>query len=109
MYELLEAIRAGVADGATPDQKTCAAKACRTILTALEAEAGKPLPPPSGLPPASPLAGIDPGQALDLLIARLQAAIPSNERAGARPRPGTGAGPRIPIVGPPPGVPWKKR
>ena len=106
MNQLLEAIRAAVADDATADQKTNGAQACRTLLAALEAEAGKPLPAPGGLPPVSPLANIDPGQALDLLIARLRAALPANE-AKAPARPATG--PRIPMVGPPPGVPWKRR
>ena len=110
MNELLEAIRLAVADGATPDQKATGAQSCRTILAALDAEPGKPLPPPSGLPPVSPLANIDAGQALDLLIARLRAALPGNEAKDgvARTRPAS-TGPRIPMVGPPPGVPWKKR
>jgi hypothetical protein len=110
MNDLLEAIRIAVADSATADQKASAAQACRTILAALEAEAGKPLPPPGGLPPVSPLANIDAGQALDLLIARLRAALPDNDADGAKgARRPAASGPRITLVGPPPGVPWKKR
>jgi hypothetical protein len=108
MNDLLESIRLAVADGATAEQKAGGAQACRTIIAALDAEPGKPLPAPAGLPPVSPLANMDAGQALDLLIARLRAALPANEAKedGARSRP---VGPRIPMVGPPPGVPWKKR
>ena len=39
MTELIEAIRAAVADGATPEQKAIGAQACRTILAALDEEA----------------------------------------------------------------------
>ena len=109
MNELLEAIRVAVAEDATPEQKAAGAQACRTILAALEAQAGKPLPTPAGTPAPHPLANIDATQALDLLIARLQAAIPANEGTATRARPASASGPRIPIVGPPPGVPWKKR
>jgi hypothetical protein len=109
MNDLLEAIRTAVAESATADQKAAGARACRTIGAALEAEAGKPLPAPGGLPATSPLAGIDPGQALDLLIARLRAALPSNEGVDSNARPrNPSTGPKIPLVGPPPGVPWKK-
>jgi hypothetical protein len=107
--DLLETIRAAVGEKATAEQKTAGAHACRTLLAALEAQVGKPLPAPAGAPVPHPLANIDATQALDLLLARLRAAIPSNEGAVERPRPANGAGPRIPIVGPPPGVPWKKR
>ena len=108
MNDLLESIRLAVADGASGDQKASGAQACRTILAALEAEAGKPLPAPAGAPTPHPLARIDPTQALDLLIARLQAAVPPDDGTARRARPAS-AGPRIPILGPPPGVPWKKR
>ena len=65
MQELLEAIQRAVAEDASAEQKAAGAQACRTILTALEAEPGKPLALPSG-PAPQPLAGIDPDQALDL-------------------------------------------
>ena len=108
MEQLLESIRAAVAENASAEQKSAGAQACRAILTALEAEAGKPLAF-AGAPPPAALSGIDPTQALDLLIARLRAALPSAE--GEKPatlapdRPGL----RISMVSPPPGVPWKKR
>jgi hypothetical protein len=108
MEQLLESIRAAVGENASAEQKNAGAYACRAILAALEAEAGHPLafaapPPPSGL------SGIDPTQALDLLIARLRAALPAGE-AGKTPAPGPErAGLRISMVSPPPGVPWKKR
>ena len=78
MQDLIEAIRAAVADGATADQKAHGAAACRAILAALGAEAGKPIAMP-GAPAASPLAGIDPGQAIDLLIAKLSAMVPKED------------------------------
>lgn len=109
MQELLESIRASVTADATAEQKTAGIQACRTILAALEAEAGKPLTPPGGPAPAAAIGGIDPGQALDLLIARLQAALPSEpaDEDGARSaaRPGL----RIALVTPPPGVPWRSK
>ena len=108
MEELIGTIRVAVADQATADQKAAGAQACRTILAALDAEPGKPLGAPAP-PPPSPLAGIDPTQALDLLIARLQAALPPD--AEGEPAATTAARPglRIALVSPPPGVPWKKR
>jgi hypothetical protein len=106
MYELLESIRAAIVEGATADHKAAGAQACRTILTALEAEVGRPLTTP-GAPLPGPLSGIDPTQALDLLIARLRSVLPvertDDRAAAAKESPGL----RIPIVGPPPGVRWK--
>lgn len=46
MTEMIEAIRAAVADGATPEQKELGAQACRTILAALGAERGKTMAAP---------------------------------------------------------------
>ena len=43
MDEMIDAIRGAVADGATAEQKVAGARACRNILTALEAEVGKPI------------------------------------------------------------------
>jgi hypothetical protein len=108
MQELLESIRAAVAEGATTDQKTAGAQACRTILTALEAAVGKPLSMP-GVPSPGPLAGVDPTQALDLLIARLRSALPPENTDDTGTQAKESPGLRIPIVGAPPGVPWKKR
>ena len=106
MQELIEAIRTATAEGATADQKAAGAQACRTILTALEAEAGKPLALP-GAPAPSPLAGIEPSQALDLLIARLRAALPPDNQ-DATPRRSENSGLRIALVRPSPGTPRRK-
>lgn len=82
MNELIEAIRAAVTEGATAEQKTLGAQACRTILTALDTETGKPLAVPNA-PTPHPLSQIDPGQALDLLIARLSAGLPKDDPGSA--------------------------
>lgn len=103
MEPLIEAIRAAVTVGATSDQKRQGAEACRTILTALDAEPGKPLAT-STTGVAHALAGMDPGTALDLLIAKLTAALPKDGGAGvAAPRSTTtDRGLRIAFVTPPP-------
>ncbi len=100
MDEMIEAIRTAVTDGATADQRAAGAIACRTILTALEAEAGKALALP-GVPPPSPLAGIAPDQALDLLIARLSAVAEKRSAAASGPPPPSKPL-RIAFVQPPP-------
>lgn len=104
MNELIEAIRAAVAEGATAEQKTIGAQACRTILTALDTESGKPLTVP-GAPTPHPLSQIDPGQALDLLIAKLSAGLPKEDQAATAPSVATvprDRGLRIAFVTPPP-------
>ena len=106
MDQLLESIRVAITQDASPEQKSAGAQACRAILAALEAEAGKPMAV-GAVPPRSSLSGVDPTQALDLLIARLQAALPAGDGAKA-PAPERN-GLRISLVSPPPGVPWKKR
>ncbi|HWO25873.1 MAG TPA: hypothetical protein VNO30_44365 [Kofleriaceae bacterium] len=93
MTEMIEAIRAAVADGATPEQKANGAQACRTILAALGAEPGKPIVLP-GVPQPHPLAGITADQALALLIARLTTIAEAKETATAN----TGAPPRQPAA-----------
>jgi hypothetical protein len=108
MQDLIEAIRTATAEGATTEQKEVGAQACRTILTALGAEAGKPIVLP-GTPSPNPLTGIDQTQALDLLIARLRAALPADAE-GAKPvRSRDPSGLRIALVRPPTGVPRRKR
>lgn len=103
METLIEAIRVAVQSDATDEAKQQGALACRTILTALEAKAGEPLVPSTQAPtdaaivqsdqtatPAAPpigpqqvaaivgaLRGMPPEQLLDLAIARLRAALPS--------------------------------
>lgn len=71
MEEMIDAIRAAVAEGATPEAKTSGVRACRTIAAALEAEGGKPITLP-GIPATNPLAGILSPPTLDLLIAHLR-------------------------------------
>src|SRR5262249_13164235 len=70
MLELIEAIRAALAQSATAEQKAIGAQACRTILTALDAQPGKPFVL-LGAPKSHLLFGITLNQALDLAIARL--------------------------------------
>lgn len=98
MQELIESIRAAVADGATAEQKMTGAQACRAILAALDAEAGKPLAL-LGAPTPGPFAGLPPDQMLDLLIARLSALA---EQQGASTAPQAKGPPlRIAYVQPP--------
>ncbi len=107
MTEMIEAIRAAVADGATPEQKATGAQACRTILAAIGAEPSKPIVLP-GAPQPHPLAGITADQALAMLITRLTAIAEAREAATANaanaanattvPRPQ--AAPRIAFVNP---------
>ncbi len=103
MEQMIDSIRVAIADGATAEQKAAGAQACRTIMTALEAEVGKPIAL-AGAPTPGPLAGVSPDQALDLLIARLSAMVPA-ERAG-EPAPATRKAARAPLriafVQPPP-------
>ena len=103
MNEKVSAIGAAIANGATAEQKAHGAAACRAILAALEAEVGKPIAMP-GAPIPSPLAGIDPGQAIDLLIAKLSSMLPKEDgKAPAATAPPTPARPpmRIAFVAPP--------
>jgi hypothetical protein len=101
MEPMIESIRVAVADGATSEQKAAGAVACRAILAALEAEAGKAIAL-AGAPAAWPLSGISPDQALDLLIARLSA-IAEKQPAPAAPSARPAAAPlRIAFVQPPP-------
>lgn len=92
MENLLESIRAATAPDATEDARAAGAKACRTLLTALEAKAGEPMAP-AVQSPTSPgsapvtataianvvaaLGQLPPEQLLDLAIARLRAALPA--------------------------------
>ena len=97
MDELIESIRVACASDATDDTKQRGAQACRTILTALEANAGEPLAAPtpptanaSTVPPGAQIAalvgalkGMPPEQLLDMAIARLRAALPKETPAPA--------------------------
>lgn len=102
MHDTIEAIRAAVADGATAEQKAHGAAACHAVLAALGAEPGKPIAMP-GAPAPHPLAGIDPGQALDLLIAKLTAALPKDDGKppASTPHAPDPRGLRIAFVAPP--------
>ena len=109
MHQSIEAIRAAVADGATAEQKAHGAVACRAILAALGAEPGKPIAMP-GAPSPHPLAGLDPGTALDLLIAKLTAALPKDDDKPAAPTAAPEPrGLRIAFVAPPPRFPSRVR
>ncbi len=81
MQALIETIQAAITDGATAEQKHAAAVACRTLLAAFDAEAGKPIEPPSTtaapVSPLSVLGRLEPDQALDLLIAKLRSVVPT--------------------------------
>lgn len=108
MTDMIDAIRAAIAEGATPEQKATGAQACRTILAALGAEPGKPIDLP-GAPQPHPLAGITLDQALSLAIARLTAIAEAREAATADPPPSPPssrppAAPQIAFVNPPPAV-----
>ena len=101
MDDFIRAIHAAVADGATAEQKAHGAAACRAILAALGAETGKPIAVP-GAPVPHPLAGIDPGQALDLLIAKLTAALSKDDDKPSAPVTASDPrGLRIAFVAPP--------
>jgi hypothetical protein len=107
MNELLDTIRTATAEEATAEEKSAGAQACRTLLTALEAEAGKPLAL-VGAPPANPLAGIDLTQALDFLIERLRQSAPADDVAQGAARRSVPSGLRIALVRPP-GGPARRR
>ncbi|KAB2892945.1 MAG: hypothetical protein F9K40_17565 [Kofleriaceae bacterium] len=110
MDDKIEAIRSAVADGATVEQKAHGVAACRAILAALEAEPGKPIAVP-GVPSPSPLADIDPSTALDLLIAKLTAALPKEDgkREAITPSAPDRRALRIAFVSPPPARPRPRR
>jgi len=103
MHELIELIRAAVAQGATAEQKAIGAQACRTILTALEAEPGRPIVLP-GAPQPQRSAGLSLDQALDLVIARLRPVAEQHDKQTdariAAPSGNVPAGMRIPSMQP---------
>jgi len=82
MDTLIDAIRSAVANDANAAARATGAQACRTILAALEAKAGDPFTPS---PPAATAFHAIVGaartmpidQLLDLLIAKLTAALPA--------------------------------
>lgn len=116
MDQMIDAIRAAVAESATAEQKVSGAQACRTLLAALEAQLGRPIPF-LGAPTVSPLAQISPEQALDLVIAKLRAVADSREAAATLPTAAETPALRLPLVATParpatrpgPRVPQQKR
>lgn len=100
MNELIEAIRIATTEGATAEQKATGAAACRTILTALGAEPGKPIVLP-GAPKPHPLAALSLDQALDLVIARMRTIADAREQADKQKPAGVPRGPQIAFVPPP--------
>ena len=83
MDELIESIRAAIAAEASPEARAAGASACRTILTALDAVPGQAMAttPTMSSPIATAVAmlrGVPPEQLLDLAIARLRAALPTD-------------------------------
>jgi len=87
MENLLESIRAALASDATPEARGAGIEACRAILTALGATAGEPLVPPRQVdvgPIAHSIATVirstPPDQLLDMLVAKLRAAVPTDAK-----------------------------
>lgn len=85
METFIETIRAATAADATPEARSAGVQACRAILTALEATSGQPLAAPAI--PASPIAsmvgalrGVPPEQLLDIAIAKLRSALPTDAK-----------------------------
>ncbi len=88
MDQLIDSIRAAIAEGADDTTKQAGASACRAILAALEARHGEPLAPPQAA--ASPIAttfaalrGVQPDQLLDLVIAKLRSKLPADTKLAA--------------------------
>jgi hypothetical protein len=80
---LIEAIRASVADSASDEVRAAGAHACRALLAMLE-----PPPSPPPLVPQLPVAAIaaavrsmPPEQLADLLIAKLRTLVPADAQA----------------------------
>lgn len=91
MQELIDAIGAAVASGATTEQKAAGVQACRTILAALDTEPGQPLVPPTAVSaPTRP--SLD--QVLDMAIARLTMIANARDAASAPATPKAAAAPR---------------
>ncbi len=93
---LIEQIRAAVAEGATEETRAAGANACRTLLAALDTQPGAAMgtvPTPLAAPIQAPqiaavvsaLRGVPPDQLLDLAIQRLRAALPAGVEVPAVP------------------------
>jgi hypothetical protein len=95
MHELIDTIHAALTEDATAEAKQAGAQACRTILAVLDAEPGKtladvpsPAPAVTSANPFAALAGLDLDHALDLVIARLRAAVPEEKQTTKPSAPG---------------------
>ena len=110
MEQLIDSIRAAVAAGATNEQKTAGAQACRTLFTALEAETGKPIGLPDA-PAPHPLSRLTFDQALELAIMRLTPVAAAHDAKAqvAEPKPAIVTAPRIPMIQPPIGLRTTRR
>lgn len=101
MEHLLKAIQAATQRDATIDQKVAGVQACRTIMTALAAEVGKPIALP-GAPQPHPLSRLSFDQTLDLVIARLSTVADARDTAAKQvASPTAPRGPQIALVQPP--------
>jgi len=87
MENVIDAIRAAVAPGASAEAKTAGVTACNAILAALQATHGEPLAPPAPPrieigPAAAAFAAMvrtsAPEQLLDLAIAKLRSMVPAD-------------------------------
>lgn len=85
MENLLESIRAALVPEATSETRAAAIEACRAILGALGATPGEPLAAPRQPdigPTAHAIASVirstPPDQLLDMLVAKLRAAVPAD-------------------------------
>jgi hypothetical protein len=88
MDALLESIRGAIVDGATPEARGQGVEACRTILAALDAKPGEPLPVPPHVEPgpvatalASVIRNTPPDALLDMLVAKLRTLAPDAKPA----------------------------
>jgi hypothetical protein len=89
---LITAIREGVSQNASAEQRTAGANACRAMLAVLEAKPGQPLAPAPATPAiangvqaiVSLLLSAPPEQLLDLAIAKLRTMVPVNEQPATR-------------------------
>ena|ERR1700689_574343 len=88
---LIDSIRAAVADGATAEARIAGVAACRTILTVLEPSGTAPSTAPQT--PAIPVAAIaaalrntSPDQLLDLAIMKLRSLVPADALPATTPR-----------------------
>jgi hypothetical protein len=86
---LIETIRSATAAMATPEQKTAGAAACRALLATLGAAPGTPLVPPRPPHPLAHFAKLPPDQLLDLVIAKVRAAVEKGQGASSNAAPRT--------------------